>query len=118
MYWMHNTTKFFPGFHRRLFGRKPVSNDAQLARAARRADTLCLTQLHTLFEDVLPSWLATFKTARGSNSRHCTYTTLVSLLAFLSQVLDPDGSCRRAVTRVQTLGNEETGQPATLDTMA
>jgi hypothetical protein len=100
---MHRNTKYFPGFHHCLFGRKPVTKGAQLARTARRADALCLTQLHTLFEGVLPSWLATFKTARGSNSRHCTYTTLVSFWAFLSQVLDPDGSCRRAVTRVQTL---------------
>ncbi len=69
---MHNTTKFPPGFHRRLFGRKPVTMGAQLVRAARRADALCLTQWHPLFEDVLPPWLATFKTARGSNSRHCT----------------------------------------------
>jgi hypothetical protein len=100
---MHRTTKFLPGFHRRLFGRKPVSGGTQLARKARQADALCLSQLHTLFEDVLPAWLATFKTAHGSNSRHCIYTTLVSFWAFLSQVLDPDGSCRRAVTRVQTL---------------
>ena len=100
---MHNVTKFFPGFHHRLFGRKPLTMGAKLARAARRADTLCLSQLHTLIEGVLPPWLATFKAARGSNSRHCTYTTLVSFWAFLSQVLDPDGSCRRAVTRVQTL---------------
>lgn len=64
---------------------------------------LCLTQLHTLFEDVPPSWLAAFKTVRGANSRHCIYTPLVTFWAFLAQVLDPDGSCRRAVTRVQTL---------------
>jgi len=31
------------------------------------------------------------------------YSTLVTFWAFLSQVLDPDGCCRRAVTRVQTL---------------
>ena len=100
---MHINTKFFPGFHQRPFGRKPLSRGTQLVRMARRADALCLAQLHTLFEDVLPSWLATFKSARGSNSRRCIYTTLVSFWAFLSQVLDPDGSCRRAVTRVQTL---------------
>ena len=70
--------------------------------AKREADALCLTQLHTLFEDVLPSWLATFKTTRGTNSRHSIYTPLVTFWAFLSQVLDADGSCRRAVARVQT----------------
>lgn len=100
---MHGNTRFLPGFHHQLFGRKPVSHGTQMARKAREADALCLTQLHTLFEDVLPPWLATFKAARGTNSRHCIYTTLVTFWAFLSQVLDADGSCRRAVTRVQTL---------------
>ena len=114
---MPASTRCFPGFHHQLFGRKPVGRKEQLQRKARAADALCLTQLHTLFEGVLPSWLATFKTARGSNSRHCIYTTLVTFWAFLAQVLDPDGSCRRAVTRVQilcsalglALPNEDTG---------
>jgi len=100
---MPATTRFFPGFHRQLYGRKPVGKRKELQRKAREADVLCLTQLHTLFEDVLPSWLATFKTMRGTNSRHSIYTPLVTFWAFLSQVLDADGSCRRAVTRVQTL---------------
>lgn len=100
---MHKTTKYFPGFHRHLFGRPPVNKNAQLARKVRQSDRLCLTQLHTLFEDVLPSWLPSFKTSVGANSRHCIYTPLVTFWAFLSQVLDPDGSCRRALTRVQTL---------------
>lgn len=93
-----NTTKFLPGFHRQLFGRKPVSSGSLLARKAQQADTLCLSQLHTLFENVLPLWLATFKASRGTNSRHCIYTTLVTFWAFLSQVLDPDGSCRHDFT--------------------
>lgn len=100
---MPATTRFFPGFHRQFFGRPPVGRRDQLRRAACAADALCLTQLHTLFEDVLPAWLATFKTSGGANSRRCIYTPLVTFWAFLSQVLDADGSCRRAVTRVQTL---------------
>jgi hypothetical protein len=63
---MHNTTKLFPGFHQCLFGRKPITTGTQLARTAHQADTLCLTQLHTLFKDVLTPRLATFKNARGS----------------------------------------------------
>lgn len=74
-----------------------------LQRKAREADQLCLTQLHTLFEDVLPSWLPCYKAAQGANSRHRVYTQLVTFWAFLAQTLDADGSCRRAVTRVQTL---------------
>ncbi|MEZ5387723.1 MAG: IS4 family transposase [Prosthecobacter sp.] len=74
-----------------------------MQRKAREADRLCLTQLHTLFEGMLPSSLAAYKAAQGSNSRHRIYTPQVTFWAFLSQTLDADGSCRRAVTRVQTL---------------
>ena len=56
-----------------------------------------------LFGEVLPLWLRSYKSAEGSNSRRCIYTVLVTFWGFLSQVLDPDGSCRRAVTRIQTL---------------
>lgn len=96
-------TKFFPSFHRQLFGRPPVSKRSLLERKAREADQLCLTQLHTLFEGVLPPWLTSYKTDEGANSRRRIYTPLVTFWAFLSQTLDADGSCRRAVTRVQTL---------------
>jgi hypothetical protein len=100
---MAERTKFFPLFHRHLFGRSPVSQKRLLERKAREADKLCLTQLHTLFADVLPPWLTSYKRTEGSNSRHRVYTPLVTFWAFLSQTLDADGSCRRAVTRVQTL---------------
>ncbi len=96
-------TKFFPSFHRHLFGRPPVSKKRLLERKAREADRLCLTQLHTLFEDLLPPWLTSYKRDEGANSRHRIYSPLVTFWAFLSQTLDADGSCRRAVTRVQTL---------------
>lgn len=74
-----------------------------MERKAREADRLCLTQLHTLFEEVLPSWLVSYKSEEGANSRHRIYTPLVTFWAFLSQTFDADGICRRAVTHVQTL---------------
>lgn len=52
---------------------------------------------------MLPAWLSCYKAAQGANSRHRIYKQLVTFWAFLSQILDADGSCRRAVTRVQTL---------------
>jgi hypothetical protein len=100
---MAANTQFFPSFHRCLFGRPPVSERQLLQRKARDADQLCLTQLHTLFEDVLPPWLSSYKAVQGANSRRRIYTPLVTFWAFLAQTLDADGSCRRAVTRVQTL---------------
>lgn len=96
-------TKFFPAFHRHLFGRPPIGKARLLERKTLEADQLCLTQLHTLFAEVLPPWLSCYKAAEGANSRHRIYTPLVTFWAFLSQTLDADGSCRRAVTRVQTL---------------
>ena len=56
-----------------------------------------------LFGEVLPLWLRSYQSAEGANSRRCIYTVLVTFWGFLSQVLDPDGSCRRAVTRIRTL---------------
>ncbi|MEZ5385841.1 MAG: hypothetical protein R3F13_10025 [Prosthecobacter sp.] len=38
--------------------RPPVTERLLLQRKAREADELCLTQLHTLFGNVLPSSLA------------------------------------------------------------
>jgi len=96
-------TKFFPAFHRHLFGRPPIGKARLLERKTLEADQLCLTQLHTLFAEVLPPWLSCYKAAEGANSRHRIYTPLVTFWVFLSQTLDADGSCRRAVTRVQTL---------------
>ena len=100
---MDNKNSFFPAFHRQLFGSKPISRRERLARQARAADSLCLGQLEVLFGEVLPLWLRSYQSAEGSNSRRCSYTVLVTFWGFLSQVLDPDGSCRRAVTRIQTL---------------
>jgi hypothetical protein len=82
---MAEHTKFFPSFHRHLFGRPPVGRARLLERKSREADQLCLTQLHTLFAEVLPPWLSCYKAAQGSNSRHRIYTPLVTFWAFLSQ---------------------------------
>lgn len=58
-------TKFFPSFNRHLFGRPPIGRRRLLERKAREAGQLCLMQLHTLFEDVLPSSLSSY---RGTGS--------------------------------------------------
>ena len=53
-----------------FFGRPSVSKRSLLERKLREADRLCLTQLHTLFEDVPPPWLVSYKSEEGANSRH------------------------------------------------
>lgn len=75
-------TRFFPGFHRQLFGRSPVPRSAKLARQRRAADALCLSQLHTLFAGILQDWLPSFKRAKGTNRRAFIYPPLVNFWDF------------------------------------
>lgn len=49
---MENKTRYFQGFHRMLFGSRPVSPAQRLARKLREADRLCLSQLDVLFGGV------------------------------------------------------------------
>ena len=100
---MAASTPFFHGLRRSLFGRPPVSAAGVLRRATARADALCLRQLSTLLGGLLPDELLRFKSARGANSRQRFFTPVVTFWAFLGQVLDADGCCVRAVSRVQAL---------------
>ncbi len=100
---MQQKTPLFRGFHRKLFGRPPVSKNAELQRGLEQADKLCLRQLGALLGGLLPDALVNFKAEQGDNSRKRIYTVMVTFWAFLSQVLDADGCCVRAVSRVQAL---------------
>ena len=96
-------TCFFPAFNRAGLGRKPLSEALRLARQVRQLDALCLDHLETLLGAGLPHWLRHFKKPSGANSRKRTFTPVLTFWTFLSQVLDPAGSCRRALSRVQAL---------------
>jgi Transposase DDE domain len=53
------------------------------------------------FADVLPAArIETALRATGAGWRDCVYTPVLTLWAFLGQVVSPDGSCRAAVARV------------------
>ena len=53
------------------------------------------------FADVLPAErIETALQEEGAAWRDCVYTPLLTLWAFLGQVISPDGSCRAAVARV------------------
>src|SRR5262245_59293116 len=53
------------------------------------------------FADVLPTErLETAMQEEGATWRDCVYTPLLTLWAFLGQVISPDGSCRATVARV------------------
>jgi hypothetical protein len=84
----------------------------------RQADRSCLDHLLVLLGTVMPDWLHRFKTPQGFNSRHRVFTPVLTFWAFLAQVLDADGSCRRALTRVQVLLNHACLETLSEDTGA
>jgi hypothetical protein len=69
----------------------------------RRVDSLCLAQLTLLFGSGMAHLLDFPAASGGTNSRRRCFTPMLTFLAFLSQVLDSGGSCRRALSRVQAL---------------
>ena len=94
---MSNPSPFFVGFHRRLFGRKPLSGEQNRLQQAAVADQLCGQQLVALFGQFIDAKLLDFKAASGTNSRSRIFSVPVTFWAFLGQVLDSGSSCRKAV---------------------
>ena len=97
---MTNSTPFFAGFHRILFGRKHASAQQQLRSkiADLRAGSLC--QLASVYERWIPARLLE-PTTDGTNSRRRSYPVAVTFWAFLSQVMSPESPCREIVRKVQ-----------------
>jgi hypothetical protein len=100
---MKQLSMFFPGFNRLGLGRKPTAAASVLTRQTHQLDALCLAQLQVLCGHLLPAWLTCFKTSAGANSRQRVFTPALTFWAWLSQVIDPQSSCRRALCRVQSL---------------
>jgi hypothetical protein len=101
-----NATPFFQGFHRNLFGRKPLAEIEKLRRQQAKVDALSFSLLKDLFGSFFPLELL----KHASRQRRCPYTPLVTFCGFLWQVLDPASSCRKAVTRVQGLCRKASGR--------
>jgi hypothetical protein len=97
---MTNSTPFFPGFHRVLFGRSQASAQRQLLTrvAALREASLC--QLANVCEPWIPAELFQ-RTTRGANSRSRFYSMPVTFWAFFAQVMSPGSPCREIVRKVQ-----------------
>src|SRR5438094_8342899 len=84
---------------------KEVSMGHSIARKRARQIALLRTQFAQAaglaFADVLPpARIETALRAAGAGWRDCVYTPVLTLWAFLGQVVSPDGSCRAAVARV------------------
>jgi len=92
-------TPFFKGLNALLFGRRPVSALARIARMRSRADSLCIEGLESLFGAAIPARLLT----KRPGARDRVYTTTTTFWTFLSQVTDPESCCIKAVARLAAL---------------
>jgi hypothetical protein len=90
-------TPFFADFHRRLFGKAPLSGLQALLRHS--PQTPSISRYQELFGKLVPqSLLAPHE--RGTNSRQRIFSPEVTFWSFLGQVLAPGSSCRDALRRV------------------
>ena len=97
---MNNSTPFFAGFHRLLFGRAQRCAREKLQQQAEEIRKASLCQLSTVCEPWLPMDLLK-PTQTGTNSRKRSYPMALTFWAFLSQVLSPGSPCRETVRKVQ-----------------
>lgn len=97
---MTNTTPFFAGFHRLLFGRAQRSALQQLRAQQRAFEEASLSQLGKVCAPWLPARLLK-PNARGAHSRRRFFPQAVTFWAFLSQVMSPGSPCRETVRKVQ-----------------
>jgi hypothetical protein len=97
---MRNTTPFFAGFHRVLFGRAQRSAQQQLRAQAQTLQQASLCQLGKVCAPWVPARLLK-PTERGAHSRRRFFPQGLTFWAFLSQVLSPQSPCRETVRKVQ-----------------
>jgi len=91
-------TPMFAGWHRKLHGRRPIRNGIAMRSKASEISSLCVRQAKDLFGDLLAIELL----AKVPGFRNRTFPLPVVFWAFLCQIL-ADGSCRHAVSSVQSL---------------
>jgi hypothetical protein len=90
-------TPFFADFHRRLFGKAPLSGLQALLRHS--PQTPSISHYQELFGKLVPQSLLA-PNERGTNSRQRIFSPEVTFWSFLAQVLAPGSSCRDALRRV------------------
>ena len=88
----------FPGWHRKLYGRRPVRPGVAMRRKAADLRSLCLRQAKDLFGDLLAVGLL----EKVPGFRNRSFPLPVVFWTFLCQVL-VNGSCRYGVASVQAL---------------
>ena len=95
---MTSITPMFPGWHRKLYGRKPVKPGIEMRRKAVEISSLCLRQAKDLFGDLL----ATELLEKVPGFRNRSFPLPLVFRIFLCQVL-AGGSYRYGVASVQAL---------------
>ena len=95
---MSSITPMFPGWSRKLYGRKPRKKGILLRRKSEEIGALCLRQAKDLFGCLLGIQL--LENVPGFRNR--TFPLPVIFWTFLCQVLS-SGSCRSGLNSVQAL---------------
>lgn len=114
---MKTTTPFLPHLSGQLFGRPPRSARERLHQEAQQLQRASLGKLTGLFGQYIPSVLLG-PAASGSGSRQRLFSIRTTFWAFLAQVLNPQGSCREALRKLQAWQAACTTQPASSGTSA
>jgi len=94
---MPPVTPFFAEFHRRLFGKAPVSGLQERLRHSPQIPSI--SHYQELFGKLVPQELLAPQ-ERGANSRQRFFSCSVTFWSFLGQVLEPGSSCRDALRRI------------------
>jgi hypothetical protein len=94
---MPPVTPFFADFHRRLFGKAPLSGLQELLRHSSQVPSI--SHYQELFGKLVPQELLAPQ-KRGANSRQRFFSSSVTFWSFLGQVLEPGSSCRDALRRL------------------
>ena len=94
---MPSVTPFFADFHRRLFGKAPLSALQELLRSSPQSPAI--SHYQELFGKLVPQELLAPQ-QRGPNSRQRVFSSSVTFWSFLAQVLEPGSSCRDALRQL------------------
>src|ERR1700751_4861721 len=94
---MPPVTPFFADFHRRLFGKAPLSGLQELLRHSPHVTSI--SHYQELFGKLVPQELLAPQ-ERGANSRQRIFSSRVTFWSFLGQVLEPGSSCRDALRQL------------------
>jgi hypothetical protein len=94
---MPPVTPFFADFHRRLFGKAPLSGLQERLRHSPQVPAICHYQ--ELFGKLVPQELLAPQ-PHGANSRQRIFSPALTFWSFLGQVLEPGSSCREALRQL------------------